>query len=148
MAKYRCTKETRHESPHSLYISSSSELTSQTFLGPPVFVDDTTRALAAVLVGAFLLVPTELADGVFSSFEFESPSEGFASFLAFFLVEDTMISFRHNCHMWLSILQHLQSFLQTRASRKVCGIPLRASSSCSLVKHGVPPEQDPFELPV
>ena len=101
-----------------LYILSFSELASQTFLGPPVFVDDTTRALAA-LVGAFLLEPTELADGVFGSFEFESPSEGFASFLAFFLVEDTMISFRQNCHMWLSIPQRLQSFLRTRASRKV-----------------------------
>ena len=118
--KYRCAKETGL-SPRFVYIfSSSSELTSQTLFGPSVleFIDETTRA-PAVLVGAFLWTPTELANGVFGSFEFKLPLEVFASFLAFFLVEDTMISFRQNCHMWLSIPQRLQSFFRNRASHRV-----------------------------
>src|SRR6266699_5824003 len=89
-----------------------------------------------VCAGAFRLRDTELAAGAGSSFF--SAVSFFLSPFPFFRVEEIVISFRHHCHWWLPNPQRLHKLFFTGASRRFCGMPFRASSSCSFVNRGVP----------
>src|SRR6266699_6911125 len=79
---------------------------------------------------------TELASGADSSFF--STVSFFLSPFPFLRVEEIVISFRHHCHWWFPNPQRLHRLFFTRASRRFCGTPLRASSSCSFENRGVP----------
>src|SRR5436853_7365682 len=87
-----------------------------------------------VWAGAFLLRETELAEADSSFF---SGSLSFFSFLPFFRVEEIEISFRHHCQRWFESPQRAQSSFFIRASTRLLGMPLNASSFCSLVNLGV-----------
>src|SRR5437016_14462215 len=87
-----------------------------------------------VWAGAFLLRETELAEAdsfFFSGFLY------FFSFLPFLRVEVIEISFRHHCQRWFESPQHAQSSFFIRASTRLLGMPLNASSFCSLINLGV-----------
>src|SRR5437016_12009979 len=94
--------------------------------------------------GAFLLRGTELAEADSSFF---SGSLSFFSFLPFFRVEEIEISFRHHCQWWFKSPQRAQSSFFIRASTRLLGMPLNASSFCSLVNLGVLfPAEDATEV--
>src|SRR5436853_6032643 len=97
-----------------------------------------------VWAGAFLLRETELAEADSSFF---SGSLSFFSFLPFFRVEEIEISFRHHCQRWFESPQRAQSSFFIRASTRLLGMPLNASSFCSLVNLGVLfPAEDAAEV--
>src|SRR5436853_2168354 len=87
-----------------------------------------------VWAGAFLLREMELAEANSSFF---SGSLSFFSFLPSLRVEEIEISFRHHCQRWFKSPQRAQSSFFIRASTRLLGIPLNASSFCSLVNLGV-----------
>src|SRR5437016_11259036 len=97
-----------------------------------------------VWAGAFLLRETELAEPDSSFF---SVSLSFFSFLPFLRVEEIEISFRQHCQRWFESPQRAQSSFFIRASTRLLGMPLNASSFCSLVNLGVLfPAEDAAEV--
>src|SRR5436853_7035573 len=97
-----------------------------------------------VKAGAFVLRETELAVADSSFF---SGSLSFFSFLPFLRVEEIEISFRHHCQWWFESPQRAQSSFYIWASTRLLGMPLNASSFCSLVNLGVLfPAEDTAEV--